>query len=351
MHFEFLLLTTSMTAVEILKDLKNRKFKPVYLLHGDEPYYIDLISDLIEANALSDAEKSFNQTVFYGKDTDVMTAINAAKRYPMMSDYQVVMVKEAQDMKWGRDDDDKKSINPLLSYLENPLPSTILVFCYKYGKFDKRKKTYKAIDKNGLVFESAALYDNKIPGWIENFITGKNYRINQQASAMLAEYLGNDLSKISNELEKLMLNVSAGQEITLKHIQDNIGISKEYNVFELQAALTRKDVYKVNQIVNYFEANPKANPIVLVLGNLNNFFSKVLAYHYVKDKTPQNLARELGVSPYFLKDYEQAARGYNLGKTFQVISYLREYDLKSKGVESNTDHGGLMKELMFKILH
>ena len=337
------------TAPDIIKDFKNRRLKPVYLLHGEEPYYIDLISNYIEHSLLTDAEKGFNQTILYGKDTDVMAAINAAKRYPMMSDYQVVMVKEAQDMKWGRDDDDKKSINPILSYLEKPLPSTILVFCYKYGKFDKRKKTYKAIEKNGLIFESAPLYDSKIPGWIENYIADKKYKVNQQAAAMLAEYLGNDLSKIANELDKLMLNIATGQEITLQLIQDNIGISKEYNVFELQSALTRKDAYKVNQIVNYFEANPKANPIVLVLGNLNNFFSKVLAYHYVKDKA--NAAREIGVNPYFLKDYEQAARGYNLGKTFQVISYLREYDLKSKGVESNTDHGGLMKELMFKIQH
>lgn len=340
-----------MTAPEIIKDLKARKFKPLYLLHGEEPYFIDLVSNYIEHKVLSDGEKGFNQTVLYGKDTDIMTAINAAKRYPMMSDYQVVMVKEAQDMKWGKDDEDKKHINPLLAYLENPLPSTILVFCYKYGKFDKRKKTYKAIDKKGLIFESASLYDSKIPAWIEGYIADKKYRINAQASAMLAEYLGNDLSKIANELDKLMLNVAAGEEITLKHIQDNIGISKEYNVFELQSALTKKDAYKVNQIVNYFEANPKANPIVLVLGNLNNFFSKVLAYHYIKDKSPQTLARELGVSPYFVKDYEQAARGYPLGKTFQVISYLREYDLKSKGVDSNTGHGGLMKELMFKILH
>jgi DNA polymerase-3 subunit delta len=340
-----------MTAPEIIKDLKARKFKPLYLLHGEEPYFIDLVSNYIEHKVLSDAEKGFNQTVLYGKDTDIMTAINAAKRYPMMSDYQVVMIKEAQDMKWGRDDEDKKHINPLLAYLENPLPSTILVFCYKYGKFDKRKKTYKAIDKNGLIFESATLYDSKIPAWIEGYIADKKYKINGQASAMLSEYLGNDLSKIANELDKLMLNISAGEEITLKHIHDNIGISKEYNVFELQSALTKKDAYKVNQIVNYFEANPKANPIVLVLGNLNNFFSKVLAYHYIKDKSPQSLARELGVSPYFVKDYEQAARGYSLGKTFQVISYLREYDLKSKGVESNTNAGGLMKELMFKILH
>lgn len=340
-----------MTAEDILKDLKNRKFKPLYLLHGDEPYYIDLVSNYVEHKLLSDAEKGFNQTVLYGKDTEIMTVLNAAKRYPMMADYQVVLVKEAQDMKWGRDDDDKKSINPLLNYLENPLPGTILVFCYKYGKFDKRKKTYKAIEKNGLVFESTTLYDNKVPGWIEGFISDKGYRISQQASLMLAEYLGNDLSKIANELEKLMLNISAGQEVTLELVQNNIGISKEYNVFELQTALAKKDVYKVNQIVNYFEANPRANPMVLVLGNLNNYFSKVLAFHYVKDRSPQNLARELGVNPFFIKDYEQAARSYDYGKTMRIISYLREYDLKSKGLDSNAEDGALMKELMFKILH
>jgi len=340
-----------MTAVEILKDLKNKKYKPVYLLHGEEPYYIDLISNFVEHKLLSEAEKGFNQTVLYGKDTDVMTVLGASKRYPMMADYQVVLVKEAQDMKWGNDDGDKKGINPLLNYLENPLSGTILVFCYKYGKFDKRKKTYKAIEKSGLVFESASLYENKIPAWIEDFLLEKGHKINPQASLLLSEYLGNDLSKIANELEKLLLNVNGGQEITLKHIHDNIGISKEYNVFELQSALGRKDVFKANQVINYFEANPKANPMVLVLGNLNTFFTKVLTYHYVKDKTPQNLAREMGINPYFIKDYEQAARNYNYAKTMQIISYLSEYDLKSKGVNSTGGDGGLMKELIFKILH
>src|SRR5476651_1026602 len=160
-----------MTAPEILKDLRNRKYKPLYLLHGEEPYFIDVVSNYVEHSLLSEAEKGFNQTVVYGKDIDIMTVLNAAKRYPMMADYQVVLVKEAQDMKWGKEDDDKKTIDPLLSYLENPLPSTILVFCFKYGKFDKRKKTYKAIDKNGLVFESVGLYDSKIPGWIEDYVT------------------------------------------------------------------------------------------------------------------------------------------------------------------------------------
>src|SRR6202012_5546167 len=192
-----------MSADDIIKDLKNRKYKPLYLLHGDEPYYIDLVGNYVEHKVLSDAEKGFNQTVLYGKDTDIMTVLNAAKRYPMMAEYQVVLVKEAQDMKWGKDDDDKKTINPLLSYLENPLPSTILVFCYKYGKFDKRKKTYKAIDKNGLVFESTGMYDNKLPGWIEDYAAAKKYKMDSRAAAMVAEYLGNDLSKIANELNKL----------------------------------------------------------------------------------------------------------------------------------------------------
>ncbi|WP_158826474.1 DNA polymerase III subunit delta [Mucilaginibacter lacusdianchii] len=338
-----------MTANEILKELKSRKFKPLYLLHGEEPYFIDEVSNYIEDKVLNDAEKGFNQTLLYGKDTDIMTVINAARRFPMMAEYQVIIVKEAQDMKWGKEDADKKGLNPVLSYFENPLASTILVFCYKYCKFDKRKKAYKAIDKNGIVMESAALYDNKIPAWVESHVTGKSYRISPQASAMLAEYLGNDLSKIANELSKLMLNVPAGQEITLKDVQENIGISKEYNVFELQSALIRKDVLKANQIVNYFEANPKANPIVLVLGNLNNFFSKALLYHYTKDKA--NAARELGVSPYFIKDYEQAARSFDYYKTMQIISLLREYDLKSKGVDSNASHGELLKELVFKIIH
>lgn len=340
-----------MTAAEILKDLKNRKFKPIYLLHGEEPYFIDLISNYLEDHLLNDTEKGFNQTVLYGKDTDMITVLNAAKRYPMMSDHQLVLVKEAQDLKWGREDEDKKGLNPLMSYLENPLPGTILAFCYKYGKFDKRKKAYKAIEKSGLVFESATLYDNKVPGWIEDYVSDKKYKIHQQASGMLAEYLGNDLSKVANELDKLMLNIKQGDEITLKHIQDNIGISKEYNVFELQTALVKRDAYKANQIINYFEANPKNNPIVLVMANLYNFFSKILMYHYLKDRSQSNVAKELGVNPFFVKDYEQAARTFDYNKAMNIISLLREYDVKSKGVDSSAPHGELMKELVFKILH
>ena len=334
-----------MTAQEIIKDIKARKLKPIYLLHGEESYYIDLVSDYLEQHVLSDAEKGFNQTILYGKDTEVMTVLNAAKRYPMMSDYQLVLVKEAQELKID------KAAEQFQAYCEKPLPSTILVLCHKYGKFDKRIKVYKILEKTGVVFESASIYENKVPAWIDDFVRDKGYHINPKASALLAEYLGNDLSKVANELEKLMLNVSKNQEIGTKEVQDNIGISKDYNVFELQNALARKDVFKANQIVNYFEANPKANPMVLVMGNLASYFTKILKYHYVVDKS--QLARELGVSPYFVKDYDLAARNYNYGKTLEVISLLRAYDLKSKGVDStgNTEHGELMRELIYKIIH
>lgn len=342
-----------MTVAALLNDLKARKFKPVYLFHGEEPFYIDLFSDYIEKNLLTDAEKGFNQTVLYGRDTDIMAVLNSAKRFPMMSDYQLVLIKEAQDMKWGKETEDKKSIDPFLTYLEKPLASTILVFCYKHGKFDKRKKTYKAIEKNGVVFESAVIYENKVPAWVEDFVREKAYRINPRAAALIAEYLGNDLSKISNELEKLMLNIPKGNEISIDDVQNNIGISKEYNVFELQDALAKRDILKANRIINYFGSNTKANPIQMVLGALNTWFTKILKYHYIADRSPQTLAKELGVNPYFIKDYDLAAKSFNLSRTFEVISYLREYDLKTKGVDStgNTEDGDLLKELIFKILH
>lgn len=343
-----------MDAPQLLSDLKNRKFKPVYLLHGDEPYYTDLISRYFENNILSEAEKGFNQTVLYGRDTDVTTILNAAKRFPMMSDYQLVLIKEAQDLKWGKEgDEDKKAQDPLVAYIERPLSSTILVFCNKSGKFDKRKKIYKAIEKTGLIFESGTIYESKIPAWIEDFLKQKSYKISPRAGALLAEYLGNDLSKIANELEKLTLNVDKGREINVEDIQNNIGISKEFNVFELQNAIAKKDALKAAQIISYFAANPKSNPLQLVLGNLNTYFTKILKYHYITDKSGPNVAIELGVNPFFVKDYELAARNYNLTKSFNIISYLRDCDVKSKGVDStgNTEDYELVKEMIFKIIH
>lgn len=334
-----------MTAADILKDIKNRKFKPIYLLHGEEGYYIDLIARALEDTVLSEGERGFNMSIFYGKDSDPVNVLNAAKRFPMMSDYQVIIVKEAQDLKFD------KIADAFQAYCEKPLQSTILILCHKHGKFDKRKKVYKVIEKTGVVFESTTIYENKVPAWIDDFVKTRGYHINPKASQLLAEYLGNDLSKIANEVEKLMLNINQGQEIGTKEIQDNIGISKEYNVFELQNALGRRDVLKVNQIINYFEANPKSNPIVLVMGNLYTYFSKILKYHYLQDKS--EAARVLGVNPYFVKDYELAARNYSWTKVFDIISILREYDVKSKGVGStgNTTDGELMKELVWKILH
>lgn len=339
-----------MSADEIIKDIKARKFKPVYLLQGEEPYYIDQIVDYMEKNILSDGEKGFNQTVLYGKDTDMATIMNAAKRYPMMSEYQLIVVKEAQDLKWGNEGVSKEA-DFTLAYFEKPLPSTILVLAYKYANFDKRKKIYKAINSNGVVFQSDPVRDYKLVPWIEEHIKGKGYKIDPQAVALMAEYLGTDLSKIANEVEKLCLNIDKATTIQTDHIQRNIGISKEYNVFELQKALATRNVVKSNQIINYFAGNPKANPMIMVMANLNSYFSKILKYHYLPNKA--DAPRELGVSPYFIKDYEAAARTFSAGKTFDIISLLREYDLKSKGLDStgNISDGDLLKELVFKILH
>ncbi|TDO24882.1 DNA polymerase III subunit delta [Pedobacter duraquae] len=341
-----------MSASAILKDLKARKFKPVYLLHGEEPYYIDQIIHYMEDTVLNDMEKGFNQTVLYGKDTDMATILNAAKRYPMMSDYQLIVIKEAQDLKWGKETEgSSKEAEFVQSYFENPLPSTILVLGFKYANFDKRKRIFKSISKSGIVFQSDPVRDYKLAQWIEDLVAEKGYKIAPQAAALMAEYLGSDLSKISNEVEKLLLNITKEITIDIDLVQKNIGISKEYNVFELQKALATKNVLKCNQIINYFADNPKSNPMVMVMANLNAYFSKVLKYHYLQNK--HDAAKELGVNPFFVKDYEMAARNYNLNKVFDIIRLLRTYDLKSKGVEStgNTTDGELLKELLFKMLH
>jgi DNA polymerase-3 subunit delta len=341
-----------MTASDIIKDLNAKKFKPVYLLHGEEPYYIDQIIHYMEQHILNEMEKGFNQTVLYGKDTDMATILNAAKRYPMMSDYQLIVVKEAQDLKWAKETEgSSKEAGFVQAYFENPLSSTILVLGFKYANFDKRKKIFKSIAKSGLVFQSDPVRDYKLAQWIEDLVKEKGMKIAPQASALMAEYLGADLSKISNELEKLILNISRETTIDTDLVQKNIGISKEYNVFELQKALASRNVLKSNQIINYFADNPKANPMVMVMANLNSYFSKILKYHYLQNKN--DAAKELGVNPYFVKDYEMAARNYSLNKVFDIISLLREYDLKSKGVDStgNVTDGELLKELLFKMIH
>jgi len=327
----------------IMSDLKKKIYYPVYFLSGEEAYFIDEISDWIEQNVLTDTEKEFNQTIIYGKDSDIPTLVSYAKRFPMMANYQVIIVKEAQDL-------DK--IEELAGYIEHPLNSTLLVICYKYEKADRRKSFFKSIEKTGVLFDSPRLYDNQIPEWITDYVRKKNYTITTKATFLLAEFLGTDLSKIVNEIGKLTINVPPGQEITEEYVEKNIGISKDFNVFELQKALGRKDIFKSNQIITHFAANPKENPLVKVIPLLYSYFSKVLIYHQLPDKSRNNVASVLSVNPYFVQDYQAAAGNFKVTRLISIISLLREYDLKAKGVDnlSATD-GELMKELVFKILH
>ncbi len=332
-----------MTFEQILTDLKNKIYRPIYLLTGEEPYYIDEISDYIEKYTLNETEKEFNQTVVYGKDIDIPTLINYAKRFPMMANYQVVIVKEAQEI-------DK--IEDLASYLDNMQNSTLLVLCYKYKKIDGRTAFKKNLEKKGVFFESKKLYDNQLPDWITTYLKIKNYQITPNAAKLLADFLGNDLQKIVNEINKLIINVPANTTVTPELIEENIGISKDFNVFELQNALGAKDIVKSNQIINYFAANPKENPLVKVIIILYPFFNKILTYQQLADKSQKNAASVLGVSPFYVKGYEEAAKKYSTEKLMQIISILREYDLKSKGVDSvSTSDGDMMKEMVYKILH
>ncbi len=349
---------------QILLDVKRRIYKPIYFLCGEEPYYIDIISDRIENSVLDESEKEFNQTIVYGKDTDLGTILGLAKQFPMMSEHQVVIVKEAQNIKELNknvaDDDEEgsssaKSSNAaaaFLHYIKNPLASTILVFCYKYKTLDKRSSIAKALQKSAVYAEFKPLYDNQIPEWIANYVKERKYTIAPKAQFLLAEFLGNDLSKIANEIDKLFINVKEGGEITAELVQDNIGISKDYNVFELQDALAKKDVLKANRIVNHFAANEKENPAVLVLSSLYGYFSKILKYHFLADKSKFAAAQALGVNPFFVDGYARAAGMYSTGKLKTIFSYLKEYDLKTKGVNNiSISNGELLKELVFKILH
>lgn len=332
-----------MISEDILKTLRAKQYKPIYFLMGEEPYFIDQVSDYIQDHVLDESEKEFNQTVLYGREADVNSIISAAKRYPMMSPYQVIIVKEAQNI---------RDIEALMPYVEKPVDTTILVICYKYKTLDKRKAFAKRVSEKAILLDSKKLYQDKIPAWITGYLKAKNYSINPKAAVMLTEYLGNDLSKISNELDKLGILLKPGTEITPEHVSQNIGISKEFNVFELQEAIGKRDVLKANRIAMYFAANPKDNPLVVTLSSLFSYFSKILLYHYQQDKSPSAIASALKVNPYFVKDYEMAARNYNARKAMEVIGLIREYDLKSKGVDNvSASDGELLKELLFKILH
>ena len=329
---------------EIMSDLRNRIFKPVYFLAGEEPYYIDLITDYIEEKVLPEAEKSFNQMILYADDTNIAAIIDIARRFPMMASHQVVIIKEAQSL---------KKIDDLAIYLEKPLVSTLLVFSYKYKTLDKRTKLCKLLETHGVYFESARLRDYQIPGWIDRYLMKKGIKTDPSASAMLTEYLGTDLHKIANELDKLIITLPAGKPvITTGIIEQNIGISKDYNNFELQKAVGEKNILKANMIVRYFANNPKDNPITLSIASLFGFFSKLLMYHYLPDKSKNNVAAALKVNPFFVKDYESAAAKYNVSKTVQIIGLLRTFDMKSKGFgDPGTEPGDLLKELVYRILH
>lgn len=329
---------------QIVVDIKQGNIKPIYFLMGEEPYYIDKIAEYIEGNVLTEEEKGFNQMVLYGRDVAVEDIVSNAKRFPMMAERQVVIVKEAQEL--------SRTIENLTPYVENPQPTTVLVICYKYKTLDKRKKLYKQVEKNGLLFESKKLYENQVGDWIRRVLSGKEYQIEPKAALMLVEFLGTDLSKISNELDKLMLILPKSSTITAKDIEENIGISKDFNNFELRKAVGERQIVKANQIINYFAQNPKNNPLVMTISLLNSFFTQLLIYHGLKDKSKGNVSKALKVNPYFVADYQTAARNYPMKKVSQVISLLRDADLKSKGVGAqNLAEGDILKELLFKVLH
>jgi DNA polymerase III subunit delta len=355
-----------MTYDQIITELKNKIFHPVYFLTGEEPYFIDMISDYIIDNALTADEKEFNQAVLYGRDVDAAAIVDYAKRFPMMSEYQVVVIKEAQEIRnlvpGGSDKDEDNDApklkntdikkTPLERYLENPVPTTILVICYKYKKLDKRRAFYKALDKKGVVFESAKLYDNQVPAWINQYLRIKGYTLTPVAAQLLNDYLGADLSRIVNELSKLVINIPAGTQINEEHIEQNIGISKDYNTFELQNALGRRDIYKANQIAIHFASNPKEYPILKTIPFLFSYFSRLILVHCQKEKSRDAVAKALGVSPFFAGDYLDAARNYSPEKLYRIVGLMREYDGKSKGIDNDsTSQGELLRELIFKILH
>jgi len=329
----------------ILADIKKGNLKPIYFLMGEEAYFIDKISDYIEKNVLSEDEKGFNQMVLYGRDVAVEEIISNAKRFPMMAEKQVIIVKEAQDL--------SRTIEKLISYVENPQPTTVLVINYKYKKLDARKKLAKTIKKKGFVlFESKKMYENQIGDFIRKNLSSKDYKIEPKAVMMLVEFLGTDLSKINNELNKLMIVLSNETVISPQDIETNIGISKDYNNFELRKAISKKQIVKANKIINYFKENERANPLVVTISLLNDLFTKLLLLHGLSDKSQNNVARKLGVNPFFVTEYFDASKNYPMRKVSQIISMLHEADMKSKGVGASLyAKDDILKELLFKIMH
>lgn len=328
----------------ILQNLKKKVYHPIYLLQGEESYFIDEVSNFIEKNVLSESEKSFNQTIFYGKDTEPQTIAEAALRYPMMAERQVIIVKEAQSI---------RQIENLAYYAEKPMPSTLLVLNYKYKNLDSRTRLYKFIKAKGVILTTKRLYENQVPGWIDKYLKQRGYSIQPQAGQILADSLGNDLSKIVNELNKLIIAVKDTRQITAGHIEKNIGLSKDYNLFELQDALGARNIHKTNLIINYLGANPRQHPIQMTISVLFGYFSKIFAYHFLKDKSEQGAAKTMGGHPFYIKKIIAASKNYNPTKLYEIIGILREYDLKSKGmgISPLVEPAELQKEMIYKILH
>ena len=328
---------------EIIKSIQSKKFEKIYLLHGEEPFYIDLITDAILENALLPEEKDFNQTIVYGKDCDLLSIISDAKSYPMFSERRVVVIKEAQDF---------KAIDELEAYFKDPSEQTIFVINYKYKNYDSRKKAFKAASKNGLIFKSEKVKEYKLVDWISTFTKNEGYGISQKAAMLLAEFLGDDLSRIANEIEKLKLLVEKGTTINDIHIEENIGVSKDYNIFELSNAISVRDVTKAFKIVEYFEHNPKAGPLVVVVNNLFSHFSRLMKIHFLENKSKEGIATALKVHPFVGTQLVQSSRIYSPKKIAANISILHEYDLKSKGIgNSNFTEAQLMKELVYQLMH
>lgn len=334
-----------MTFEQIKTDIAKRKFQPIYLLMGEEAYYIDEITEALVEGVVPEAERDFNQHILYGLETDVASVVSLARSFPMMSEFQLIVIKEAQNL---------KKIEELEVYTRNPLSSTILVLNYKNGNLDKRKKLYASIDKQGVVFESKKIPEYKIPAFISSYLTMKGLGIDQKSAQMLTDFLGNDLSKLVNEMDKLILSIPANEKrITAELIERNIGISKDFNNFELLKAVVEKNTFKANQIADYFEKNPKNNPLIVTLVVLFNFFSNLMICYWEKDKSENGIANALGFRNSFqAKDYVIALKHYNAFKTMEIVSLLRNYDAKCKGVDNvSVSDGELLKELLFKVMH
>lgn len=335
-------------AKKIMDRLKARKFDQVYLLQGEETYYIDLISNYIENNALTETERGFNQVVLYGKDSNVVSILNNAKRFPMMAERQVVIVREAQDIP---DLNKEQGAKLLLDYFSKPVPTTVLVLCHKHKTLDKRKELGKKADQLTTSATFKKLYENQLVEFVLDYCSEKNYKIDEQAARLLVEYVGNDLSRLSNEIEKVLIGCKQGEPITTNLVLDQVGISREYNIFELQKAIIAKDRLLAAKIVNYFESNPKKNPAIPTVAFLYSFFNKIMLSHGVGDRSSQGIAAALKISPYIAKDYLNAAQRYSLPKTLDTLSRLKEADLKLKGVGAGTERESqILKQLIFCIL-